>query len=683
VVLVLGFAPAYRLLDTSGEVPFRQVSVEVADSMLQLAWWGTIVTVLLSALLALLFSADRLRAAARSFAARLCRPSNGFYAAALAAVGTALATLVAYGLYKGLLTNVDEFAYTLHARYLAHGLLAGPTFSVPEFWLIPNTLVVPEGWVSQYPPTHLVALALMQRLGVPRLLGPLAFGAMVGLVASSMMRMMPERPAEARVVGLLVAVCPFLLFLGGTLMSHVTTGAFAAAALYAALRARDGGAGWAAVAGTAVGLTVADRPIVGLVLGAVFTVGVWVPTMLRTRPVSLPWLVARLVGAAAGGLPVAVLLGWYNLLLFGAPLRLGYLAAFGERHRLGFHVDPWGSHYGLSEALAFTSNDILAAGVQLLETPYPATALVGIAFLTGVRMSRGMGLLLAWAFLPVLANGYYWFHNARMLFEAAPAWVALAVLAAAHLAGSGDAAEQRKLIAVGRDLCAWAVAVGIVYAVGWNIPSRWASYAWRQETLDRITAPFPPPGEPSIVFVHTSWNERLSSTLQGAGGMRQDSVITALRRNTNCGLYLYSVARKTRLRGRADVSLPPVDLTQDAGSPEDIYRMRLRSGMSLRVRAGEAFPEACRREQRADRLGTVALAPLLWQGDLPGIEEGRPLFVRDLGPEENRLLLEHYSKRVAFAFVPTSVGAAPELLPYDEAMELLWGDASSAPGQPP
>jgi hypothetical protein len=47
VLIVLAFVPIYRLMDTSLDAPHRRVSVEVAEVTLQLAWWGTIVTLLL------------------------------------------------------------------------------------------------------------------------------------------------------------------------------------------------------------------------------------------------------------------------------------------------------------------------------------------------------------------------------------------------------------------------------------------------------------------------------------------------------------------------------------------------------------------------------------------------------------------------------------------------------------
>jgi hypothetical protein len=338
-------------------------------------------------------------------------------------------------LYRGFFTNVDEIASTIHARYLANGLLAGPIGNAPEAWLIPNTLMVSEGWVSHFPPTNLFAMAALIRLGVPTLLGPIFAGALAGLLALSLPRLLPEHPGPARVAALLIAVTPFVFLLGGGSMSHVSASAFGAAVLYAGLRARDGSVWWGVAAGAAVGLMVSDRPLIGLVLGTVFTLGVWGPAAFGDNPHGRAWLLRRAGAALLGGAPFALFLGWFNQRLYGNPLTLGYIAAFGDRHRLGFHMDPWGYPYGLREAVAFTSSDVLSLGVQLLETPFPITAVIGLYLLFAPRLPKGAAVLAAWAFLPVVANAYYWFHDVRMLFEAAPAWITLGVIAALGLAG--------------------------------------------------------------------------------------------------------------------------------------------------------------------------------------------------------------------------------------------------------
>ena len=672
VLLVSSFAPIYRLMDTSGGAAYRETAVEVADAALEYAVWGSVVTILLAFVLAVLLPTERLRTAAARAASLLAALPTWAFALALALVATGAAAAVMRFLYLGLLTNVDEMASTVHARYLANGMLAGPTHGLSEFWLIPNTLVVPAGLVSQYPPTHLLAIAAAELLNAPLLLGPLCFGTMVGLVALSLPRLLPERPGAARVSALLVAFCPLLLFLSGGTLNHVSTGALLAAALYAGLRARDGSAWWSVAGGLAVGLAVADRPLTSLVLGAVFTLGLWAPrARLAARP--LPWLLARGLGTVAGGAPIAALLAWYNRTLFGSPTTLGYSAAFGERHGLGFHQDPWGFHYGAAEAVTFTSADLVSVGTQMMETPFPIPALIGGYLLVGRRFPQGTWFLLAWALLPVLANAYYWFHTARMLYEAAPAWLALCALAAADLGGWSGGSTPARLEGLARDACAWALVVAAAGSVAWGIPARWESFEWSDETLARIAAPALPTAEASLVFVHTSWNERTSSNLQVAGGMRQDSIITALRRNTSCGLHLYALAREEMVRHGRAVALPPADLEQIPGTHPDIELPPLRAGSTVRIRRGEPFPPPCARQLAADRFGAVSLAPLVWQGDLPGVEEGLPLYVRDMGPERNRAVLELYPRRVALVFTPTVLDGPPRIVPYEEGMELLWG----------
>lgn len=378
----------------------------------------------------------------------------------------------------------------------------------------------------------------------------------------------------------------------------------------------------------------------------------------------------RVAGTLAGGLPFAVFLGWFNAKLFGSPATMGYITAFGETHELGFHSDPWGYPYSFSDALGFTSTDLLSFGIQLLETPLPIGAVIGLWLLTTRKLPRGARFLAAWAFLPVAANFVYWFHEIRMLYEAAPAWIALGVLAVVELSGT-RAMEHFRIPARDWILASSLVAVAVSVAIG--IPSRVRTYRWSDETLERISPPPVPGPERALVFVHASWTERLSAQLQGAG-MRQDSITTSVWRNTNCTLQRYVDARQADTAvAEPEVAVPDVDLRQLPGTPPGIRRPPAPEGTTLRIREGEPFPPECERELRADRFGAVTLAPLLWQGDLPGVERGRPLFVRDLGPETNARLRSFFPARTPWVFVPKGPGAPPELVPYEEGMRVLWG----------
>jgi hypothetical protein len=116
-----------------------------------------------------------------------------------------------------------------------------------------------------------------------------------------------------------------------------------------------------------------------------------------------------------------------------------------------------------------------------------------------------------------------------------------------------------------------------------------------------------------------------------------------------------------------------MDLEQVPDVASDVERPPSPTDATIRTRDGEPLGIECLREIGADRFGTVAFAPLVWQGDLPGLEEGRPMFVRDFGPERNRRLLDAYPERQPFVFVPKDPSQAPEIVPYDEAMSQLWG----------
>jgi len=680
VILLISTLPIFRVLiagDTvdsaRGDFSVAQANARIASASLEYALWGTITALLLGLLAALLIRPHRLRSLLRWSGRGLDAVPVGGLAVVLGGVSTTLAALTNRLIYGGLFTDVDEIASTLHARYLAEGLLAGPLPGLSEAWLIPNMFMVDAGWVSQFPAGHLLVLAGATKAGATWLAGPILLGVFVAMSTLSLARILPDRPVPARVASLALAFSPLLIFIGGGVLSHTTAGAAGATALYAGLRARDGAAPWALLAGAAVGLMVTSRPWIGLVLGSVATLGVWLPSLRsgadRHRP---RWLVERVAWTAAGGAPFAFVLGWFNSRLFGSPGTLGYLAAFGERHRLGFHDDPWGYHYGLSEALGFTSSDLISFGIQILETPLPLGALIGIWLLVAHRLPRGAGLLATWALLPVAANFVYWFHDVRMLYEAAPAWIGLGVLAVAGLGEMRGGGEGR--IPSGHWILS-TVLVSIGMAAVMGVPNRAESYRWTRDTLDRVSVPEIPDAERALIFVHTSWNERLSARLQGAAKMRQDSVITALRRNTTCALQRYADAREARVRRAADVSLPEVDLTQRAGVPPDIVRAGAPESTTLRTRPDEPFPPPCLRELRADRFGAVALAPLLWQGALPGIDQTGPLFLRDLGPEKNERLRSFFPERTPWVFVPRAEGAPPELVDYDEAMFVLWGAA--------
>jgi hypothetical protein len=289
-----------------------------------------------------------------------------------------------------------------------------------------------------------------------------------------------------------------------------------------------------------------------------------------------------------------------------------------------------------------------------------------------------------------------------MLYEAAPAWILLSAVAAMALAreripegpppgepdpgkeGDGQATEVPNTLRGGSalsrlrlsELALWSLLVSILGACI-LLPNRMAAYRWSPETLARITVPYLPTRSPALVFVHGSWSERVSSRLQ-ASGMRLDSIETALRRNDICALHTYAFERESGAS-----SGPPsgpggagLDFQLLAETPPHLQTVYLTEGNRILVDPERPVTPQCQREARADGFGIISLAPLLWQGDLPGLEEGRPMFVRDLGPEGNRRVMEAFPDRRPYLLMTPAPDSDPEVREYGEGMGIIWGEGS-------
>ncbi len=705
VLVAAAFLPLHRLLDPARAGPAAASTRAQVDAVMAHAWSGTAAVLAMAALVVVLVglrmrslrsdgSGDGSEASPpfhphpweTATARGLTGISERAWVAGCAVVAGAITGAVSRWLLGGRPTLADEVIQLRHARLLAAGQWADAWPLDAAFRNSVNGVWTPEGWASIYPPGHTALLAVAARLGAVEWLGPLLTAGTVGFTAALVLRLFPERPTTARVAAAAVALSPFVWGIGAGYLSHAGAACAVSLALWAAVRARDGGAGWAVVTGAAAGWAVASRPWTGLALAVVLPVGVWVARLVRERrsppplrlhrpddpPPPSPFgprdVIVRAGAAVAGGAPFAVLLAWWNTRLFGSPLRFGYTAAFGSAHGLGFHRDPWGNAYGFTEALAYTGSDLALLGLHLFETPVPAVAAVGAWLLLRGRPFRGSGLFLAWALAAVVANAAYWHHGIhfgpRMLYEAGPAWIVLTVLAAVGLGLPRGtlAAPTPEERAASPPPAPWAVVavarVATVVALGWGLalglPPRLGSWA-----LPPL-APLPDPGPaPSLVFVHGSWAGREAARLE-ASGMRRDSVETALRRNDLCRVHTYAAAR------RAGTPLPPLDLDPAPGSPATLATVELSEGNRARVDPATPWTSDCVREAGSDREGTVELAPVLarvpWTGEV-----GPVVWVRDLGPGENRAVLDAFPGRAPRVWV------AGGLEDYDEAMDRLWG----------
>ncbi len=676
LLLTLAILPWYRLLASPGAA--AQQALRLGGQYFLAQWVGLVFGAALTLLLSRPLWPARLAPLWHVVRRWLVRPPAFAVGCGLGMAAAGLSLAISVGVLNRLPILLDGATQLIQARYFAAGRLAGPPLLDPAFWQFQFMTPTPTGWVSQYPPGFAVALGIGLRAGAVWLVGPLLLGLAVCLVTLVADRLFPEDRETARLGSALMTLSYFLAFHAGAYMSHALAAALVALALFASLRALDGTWWWASLSGAAVGALFVTRPLVGLVLGSYATVLVWAAAPARARLRGREWA-ERLAAAACGAVPFVLGLMAYNARLFGSPFQFGYVAVAGPAHGLGMHVDPFGSVYGLREAVGYTSADLLGLSLELPQTPLPSVALIALYLMWAPRLDRGARLAAAWALLPVLANAWYWHHDQfmgpRLLYEAAPGWCLLVAGAALHLIRALPAAPPGYPGSPGGGRPRWfctgsgvAVTLALALAVGIAVggPAKLRGYAANGRESGVTLAP-PSVDHASLVFVHEDWESRLGARL-AALGVPLDSIRVALRENPTCELDQFVRARERAASG-SPLTGPPGAVQKFGRRP--LRELRMPSGSVIRTYPGEVLTPECEREGASDYAGVLALPPLLWQGDLPGLGSHGAMYVRDLGPERNARLLARFPERE-----PAVLGRAGKdqlrLIPYLQGMEELW-----------
>ena len=325
--------------------------------------------------------------------------------------------------------NADEVAQLFHAKILLSGRLALPSDPNPEFFGMDNMIDVGK-WYSQFPVGGPALLALGVALNAGWLVNPLLLALTVVSLHAFARRAYGE--AVARAAALLLALCPFALFMAASFMNHVPVlwlASVAMAQLTAwvdAERPRDVFR-TAATIGLALGAAFTIRPLDAIVVA--IAIGGMQLTQLRKGGARVGSIFGEVV---AGLIPLAALF-YVNIRTTGAPLRLGYEVLYGNAHQLGFHVDPYGTLHSPVRALVFASKYLLELNLFAFEWPLPAMAIV-IAGLLALRApTKWDYFLIALLVAQVVAYALYWhdgsFRGPRFLFTALPAVVIFAARA--------------------------------------------------------------------------------------------------------------------------------------------------------------------------------------------------------------------------------------------------------------
>lgn len=648
---LLSIVPLWRMLPVRATGLAGAATADAAAAHWAMMGYGVVIAAIPGVLAAMLFKSATLEQFAARVAAPLEKPRRSTYALVVALVALVASAFVAIVIMDGRATLIDSFAQLTQARYMAAGRLAGPTDITQQAWIIPQTIVT-SGWVSQYPPGYSALLAIGFKLGAVTLVGPVLFAVAVfftALIAEEVI----ENRVRARVAALLAAMSPFMLGQAAAFMSHVPAAAFSSAALYFVLRSKP------LPAGLALGALFTVRPLTAVVAGIVALVYV----VADRRPLKMR--IVQVGIAVLAALPFALLVMWYNAQFFGSPTTFGYDAALGPAAGLGFGQDPWGNTYGLVEALAYTSAELAALSVYLLEAPLPLVALIGLFLVFTPPLRPPARLLFWWTAALVIGYLFYWHHGLfmgpRMLADTGTLWVLLVVMAVTGLIARVPHDWTIASRYSGRSFALGGITASLLLGVFVFTPSRLFSYTPPSDVQALLRAP--KLDKPALVFVHGGWSARISARLAGAG-MRLDSIETALRQNGTCSVHHFALQY-------AAGQTPTVQLDFKPRADKLPQSLEISPGNRIRVQQNERIDAECVRQAAADKAGAVDVAPYLWQGDLPGLPARGALFVRDMGPADNARLTGAHPDRIPLMLEERE--GRLHLVSYEEGIRARWG----------
>ncbi len=344
-------------------------------------------------------------------------PARLFDRTAVLAAGWTLvvALALAVAVYQRIPHLPDEIVYEIHARYFAAGRLALPPPPVPPGFDIDLMYLDGTRWFSPVPPGWPALLAVGAAAGIAWLVNPV-LAALAVLLAHAVLREIYP-PRVARGATLLLAVSPWLLFLGMSLMTHVASLVFALVAALGVARARRSGASWPAlIGGFAIGVVSLIRPLEGLAVALIL--GVW---SFRAR--GRRWRLTPSVALVTGTVLAAALVRPYNAALTGSAWRFPLMlysdkyyapgandVGFGANRGLGWEsLDPFPGH-GLRDVVVNAVLNTVTINVELFGWATGSLCIM-LALLAMRRLSRADWSMLAVVLVIVGIHSFYWFSG--------------------------------------------------------------------------------------------------------------------------------------------------------------------------------------------------------------------------------------------------------------------------------
>ena len=642
-ISALGFLPIANWISGGPAIP--------AWSDLAGGWWsGTmlvlgaaVVLTLLTRKLPVLPGQDLPARLARSFAA-----SPRLWSVGLAVLALLLYLWIARAIFSAKPLLVDEIVQVYQGRIFASGALSLPVPAHPEFFSTSHLLYLAGKAFSQFPAGGPAMLALGSLVGAEWIVAPVC-GAVSVMIFAALARRVEPRPGVALAATVLFGFAPFIAFMSGSHMNHITALPWLLLGMLGLSRVMEGSRPRARdglLLGLGMGMAATIRPLDAVAFA--LPAGLWL--LVRTvRDGGWGALVAAGIGIA---LPVAAML-WVNQQTTGAALAFGYTTLWGAGHEIGFHISPYGYPHTPIRGLELLNAYFMRLQSYLFETPIPAlTPAIGALALTR-RLSSFDRYLLASAALLLFSYWAYW-HDG---FYLGPRFmIPLVPLLAFWSARIWPAIRERFPSVMAARTVAFVVVGTAGLALFVSIPVRARQYRngmltlrWNADAAARRAGV-----TNALVLVRESWVAQMVARMWAVGVSRSEAE-RQYRNSDACRMEsVLSRIEREGLRGPAAVLLLE-PLLQDSSR---LITSPYTTDPTNRLLPGSTYTPTCLARLREDQQGFTLHLPLILA------RKNDVIYARDLHSRDS-LLLEEFPDRSVYLLRPptTDVGAEPRFYP--------------------
>lgn len=559
---------------------------------------------------------------------------------------------------------IDEIIQHFQAQTFADGMLWRPAPANPEFFASMHLVETDARIYGQFPAGGPAMLLPGILAGAPWLVGPV-FGAVCVVAFHAFVRVAEPRPSVVIGSTVLFAAAPFVVFMAGSQMNHLTTLAWlliAVAALARVVSSPRPQPALGLLVGFAFGMAATIRPLDAIAFA--LPAGLWLLSRaLRDRS---RWLEAA---PAAIGIVLPVLaLMWVNAQLTGHPLRFGYIELWGRSHELGFHESPWGPAHTPARGLELVNLNFLRLQTYLFETPLPSLLPVAMALALAPRLGAFDRYLLASGGLLIAGYFAYWhdgfYLGPRFMYPLAPLlalWTARLPALIRERFGSGLA--YRTVVYGG--------VVALLLAMAWGGPLRVRQYANMMYTMrwDADGQAEEAGVRNALVLVRESWGSETMARLWERGVPRTEAerfyrtIDTCMLHETLDGL------ERTSVRGAGAVAaIAPLQADSSR-----LFQSRISPDVTERVLPGARYTPRCNQRIREDSLGFTLFPPLMLA------RGGGNVYARDMHARDS-LLLKEFPGRPIYLLKPQSpaLGEPPRFYAVDrDSLKRAWAEELS------